>query len=66
MMTKQDRLGLICHGCRHLQVTHERTRRWGCRKFGFRSAEIPARVVYAETGMPCAYREESAAVARRS
>ncbi|NBT41328.1 MAG: hypothetical protein EBT20_12820 [Alphaproteobacteria bacterium] len=47
---------LDCRGCRHFMVTHQMAKPWACRRFGFRSKNIPAQVVYATTGMECAYR----------
>lgn len=43
-----------CFQCRHLFVTHDKNRRWGCRKFGFKSGILPARVVLSTSGMKCA------------
>ncbi|HCN31654.1 MAG: uracil-DNA glycosylase [Candidatus Micropelagos sp.] len=43
-----------CFQCRHLFVTHDKNKRWGCRKFGFKSAILPARVVLSTSGMKCA------------
>ena len=43
-----------CFQCRHLFVTHDKNRRWGCRKIGFKSCILPARVVLSTSGMKCA------------
>ena len=44
-----------CFACRHLFITHQTQRPYGCRRFGFKSRFLPSRVVLQETGMKCAY-----------
>ena len=44
-----------CNDCLSLFITHDPRRRWGCRKFGFKSSKIPYQEVIATTGMKCAY-----------
>ena len=46
---------ITCNQCINLFITHDPKRRWGCRKFGFKSHKIPSQVVIATTGMKCAY-----------
>jgi len=46
---------MTCNQCIHLFITHDPRRRWGCRKFGFKSSKIPYQEVIATTGMKCAY-----------
>ena len=46
---------MTCNQCIHLFITHDPRRRWGCRKFGFKSSKIPYQEVVATTGMKCAY-----------
>ena len=46
---------LTCKGCRFFQVSHDRWKPWKCTMFGFKSKELPARVVFSSTGMECAY-----------
>ena len=46
---------ITCNQCINLFITHDPKRRWGCRKFGFKSHKIPSQVVMATTGMKCAY-----------
>jgi hypothetical protein len=46
---------LICGDCKHLGVTYEPNRPWRCSAFGFKSRDLPARVVFQETGTECAY-----------
>jgi hypothetical protein len=46
---------IICGDCQHLGVTYEPRQPWKCSQFGFKSKDLPARVVLNETGMECAY-----------
>ena len=46
---------IVCGDCRYLGVTYEPARPWRCARFGFKSRELPARVVLRETGMECAF-----------
>lgn len=46
---------IVCGDCRHLGVTYQPSRPWRCGFFGFKSQDLPARVVLRETGMECAY-----------
>ena len=40
-----------CNQCIHLFITHDPRRRWGCRKFGFKSSKIPYQEVMATSSM---------------
>lgn len=42
-----------CFRCRHLEITWEHGRGYACRGMGFKSKEIPWRVVLASSGQPC-------------
>jgi hypothetical protein len=42
-----------CFRCRNLEITWERGRAYACRGMGFKSKEIPWRVVLASSGQPC-------------
>jgi hypothetical protein len=42
-----------CLGCRHFYITYEPNHPYGCRVLGFKSKEMPSRVVYASSGMDC-------------
>ncbi len=42
-----------CFRCRHLVITWERGRGYACRAMGFKSREIPWRVVLQSSGRPC-------------
>jgi hypothetical protein len=42
-----------CFRCVHYFVTHDPARPYGCRTLGFKSSQIPAVVVFADSGMPC-------------
>ena len=46
---------ITCNQCINLFITHDPKRRWGCRKFGFKSNISPKFEVKKETGMECAY-----------
>jgi hypothetical protein len=41
-------------------VTHEAQKPWGCRHFGFKSANIPAQAVFQASGTNCAYKQVKA------
>ncbi|MBM3611415.1 MAG: hypothetical protein FJX19_00340 [Alphaproteobacteria bacterium] len=53
-----------CGMCRHFFVTYEPTLPWGCRSFGFKSANLPSQEVLAATGTVCARFEARPTVAR--
>ena len=57
-----------CHGCKYFFITHQPSRPYGCRKFGFKAKKLPAVIVFETTGIQCAYRmaRESVADGRRS
>jgi hypothetical protein len=38
-------------------ITHEAKKPWGCRHFGFKSANIPAQAVFQASGTNCAYKQ---------
>jgi len=44
---------IICLACRHFYITYEPSHPYGCRALGFKSKEMPHRVVYASSGMEC-------------
>ena len=44
---------MTCNGCRHFYITWDKERPYGCHAFGFKAPAIPARIVYAESGMEC-------------
>jgi len=46
---------IVCGKCEYYYVTHDRSRPWGCRKFGFKSSRLPSQEVRSTTGMNCAY-----------
>jgi hypothetical protein len=49
-----------CHNCVFFFVTHEAQKPWGCRHFGFKSANIPAQAVFQASGTNCAYKQVKA------
>jgi hypothetical protein len=53
-----------CGTCRHFFVTYEPQHPWGCRSFGFKSANLPSQEVLVATGTVCAQFEQRPTVAR--
>ena len=53
-MTTQPKR-LTCYGCKFFQISHDRMKPWKCTKFGFKSKELPASVVFLSSGTECAY-----------
>ncbi|PVZ49633.1 hypothetical protein DD557_13340 [Thalassobacter stenotrophicus] len=53
--TKRTTQG-VCGDCKYLGVTYQPHQPWSCTRFGFKSRELPARVVLRETGTECAYK----------
>ena len=53
-----------CADCQYFYITWELNQRYGCRAFGFKSQQLPCRVVLQVDGNPCnSYRSLSAASA---
>ena len=46
---------ISCAKCEYYFVTHDPTRPWGCKRFGFKSHVLPNQAVKNATGMECAY-----------
>ena len=46
-----------CHNCVFFFITHEVQKPWGCRHFGFKSANIPAQAVFQASGTNCACKQ---------
>ena len=44
-----------CYKCEYLFITHEKNKRYGCRKFGFKGPYFPSITVFSTTGTKCAY-----------
>ena len=44
-----------CYQCEYLFITHEKNKRYGCRKFGFKGPYFPSITVFSTTGTKCAY-----------
>lgn len=42
-----------CFRCRHLRITWESGRGYACQAMGFKSREIPWRLVLRASGQPC-------------
>ena len=49
---------LTCTACKHLFVTHDRHRPWGCSYFGFKAPNLPGQVVFASSGTKCTNYEQ--------
>ncbi len=52
-MTKRKLIS--CGKCQFFFVTYQKSRPWGCSRFGFKSATLPSQVVFSTTGTNCAY-----------
>lgn len=44
-----------CGQCQFHYITHDANRPWGCRRFGFKSKNLPNYEVKTATGIECAY-----------
>ena len=42
-----------CFACRHFYITHEQETPYGCRAMAFKSLQIPALVVFSNSGINC-------------
>ena len=51
----KNRTNNFCNGCKFLYITYDKFKPWGCSNFGFKSSNLPSHVVFATTGMKCAY-----------
>ena len=58
-------LRITCGDCQFLGVTYQLNQPWKCSRFGFKSKDLPARVVLRETGMECAYYTSKAPLVRK-
>jgi len=57
---------MICGDCTHLGITYQRQNPWKCARFGFKSKELPAKVVLQTTGTECAFYSPKSPIARKS
>ncbi len=57
-MRKTADLQVNCFACVHHFITHDKSRPYGCRKFGFKGQFLPSRSVVQATGMKCAYYQQ--------
>ena len=57
---------MICGDCKPLGVPYQRHNTWTCDRFGFKSRELPARVVLQTTGTECAFYTPKAPIVRKS
>ncbi len=58
--SKNEKISVVaehvnCYRCEYLFITHEKNRRYGCRKFGFKGPYFPSITVFSTTGTKCAY-----------
>ena len=44
-----------CFRCEYLFITHEKNKRYGCKRFGFKGPYFPSITVFSTTGTKCAY-----------
>jgi hypothetical protein len=44
-----------CFSCRHFYITYDPKFPYGCRAAGFKSRSMPAREMYANSGMDCQF-----------
>ena len=42
-----------CMGCTHFYITHKPKRPYGCRAMSFQSLQMPAIVVFMNSGLDC-------------
>ena len=53
--TKQKITHTNCYKCEYLFITHDKNKRYGCKKFGFKGPYFPSITVFTTTGTKCAY-----------
>ena len=53
--TKQNTTHINCYKCEYLFITHDKNKRYGCKKFGFKGPYFPSITVFSTTGTKCAY-----------
>ena len=53
--SKQNTQHVNCYNCEYLFITHDKNKRYGCKKFGFKGPHFPSISVFTTTGMKCAY-----------
>ena len=59
VQTKANTQRVNCYQCEYLFITHDKTKRYGCKKFGFKGPYFPSITVFSTTGTKCAYYEAS-------
>ena len=55
VQTKANTQRVNCYQCEYLFITHDKTKRYGCKKFGFKGPYFPSITVFSTTGTKCAY-----------
>ena len=53
--TKTNSQQINCYLCEYLSITHDKNKRYGCKKFGFKGPYFPSITVFSTTGTKCAY-----------
>ena len=53
--SKQNTQHVNCYNCDYLFITHDKNKRYGCKKFGFKGPYFPSILVFSTTGTKCAY-----------
>tara|TARA_A100001011_G_scaffold384966_1_gene458289 strand:+ start:826 stop:1062 length:237 start_codon:yes stop_codon:yes gene_type:complete len=51
----KKRQQILCGKCEYFFVTYNKSKPWGCSRFGFKSQALPSQVVFSTTGINCAY-----------
>jgi len=50
---KEQAAEVNCFSCTHFFITHEVDFPYGCRAVGFKSQPLPAKLMYAHSGIEC-------------
>ena len=53
--SEQNTTHINCYNCEYLFITHDKNKRYGCKKFGFKGPYFPSITVFSATGTKCAY-----------
>ena len=56
---------VVCGRCKFFFVTYNKYKPWGCKRFGFKSQNLPSQVVFSTTGINCAYFVRKAALLKK-
>jgi hypothetical protein len=50
---QQNNTRVNCHNCVFFSITWEKATPYACKAHGFKSAQLPSMVVFANSGQPC-------------